>query len=187
MKRENKTKYAILGVLMSTPQTGYDIRKFLTQAGGFWEESNGQIYPMLKKLLDEGLVEKSIVFQEAKPNRHVYTITEQGKETLRTWLQLDVAPSRTRNELLLKLFFGDEAPVTVNQQHVADYKNRLEQNLAEYATIEKRLQQLPDTNSKKYWLMTLRHGQAYTSGLIAWCNDTLHQLHEMVDEHPQAK
>lgn len=181
MARENKTKYAILGVLVGEPQSGYDVRKFLTQAGGFWEESNGQIYPMLQRLLGEGLVEKSVVWQEGKPNRHVYTITEVGREALRAWLLVDVKPGRTRNELLLKLFFGAEVPIEANMRHVEQYKAGLEQNLAEYGAITATLASLPASLEKAYWLMTLRHGQAFARGLVDWCEETLAQLQSMAE------
>ncbi len=49
MARENKTKYALLGLLNVCPGSGYDIKKLMEQStSNFWNESYGQIYPILK-------------------------------------------------------------------------------------------------------------------------------------------
>ena len=56
MPRENKTKYAVLGLLAYAPLSGYDIRRIYAQSlGNFWSESYGHIYPILKRLKAEGL------------------------------------------------------------------------------------------------------------------------------------
>lgn len=50
-------KYAILGLLNKEPMTGYDIGKeFSKDLGEFWTAKHSQIYPELKKLLNEGLI-----------------------------------------------------------------------------------------------------------------------------------
>jgi PadR family transcriptional regulator AphA len=51
--------------------------------GHFWNESYGQIYPNLKKLASEGLVSRKTERQKGKPDRHVYSITDKGRERLK--------------------------------------------------------------------------------------------------------
>ena len=49
--KENKSKYAIMGMLSMGPMSGYDIKKrFEKSLSYFWNESYGQIYPILRKL-----------------------------------------------------------------------------------------------------------------------------------------
>ena len=51
-----KSKYVILGMLARMPQTGYTIKKWIeNEYSHFWQESYGQIYPTLKKMVAEGL------------------------------------------------------------------------------------------------------------------------------------
>ena len=79
MPRENKTKYAVLGLLAYAPLSGYDIRRIYAQSlGNFWSESYGHIYPILKRLEDEGLATREVQRQTGKPDRNVYTITDAG-------------------------------------------------------------------------------------------------------------
>src|ERR1043166_5381121 len=57
------TRYALLGLLTLAPQSGasgYDLRRWAESSiGHFWRESYGQIYPVLKQLLRDGLVTAS--------------------------------------------------------------------------------------------------------------------------------
>lgn len=83
-------KYAILGLLMHSPMTGYDISKaFGPGLGTFWSAKHSQIYPELKKLDEEGLVRFSTVIQGEKLETKVYEITDAGKEDFLLWLSQD--------------------------------------------------------------------------------------------------
>lgn len=56
MARQNKSQYALLGMLTLGEMSGYDIKKlFDTSLRNFWGESFGQIYPILRRLVREGL------------------------------------------------------------------------------------------------------------------------------------
>ena len=59
MAKENKSIYAILGCLGKREwMTGYDIKQIMTKMSAmYWAENNAQIYPLLKKLLIEKMVE----------------------------------------------------------------------------------------------------------------------------------
>ena len=57
MKVINKTRYAILGVLLSGPTSGYEIKSLMGRSTVyFWRESDSTIYPMLKVFAKEGKV-----------------------------------------------------------------------------------------------------------------------------------
>ena len=69
-------KYAILGLLMQTPVTGYDIAKaFGPGLGSFWSAKHSQIYPELKRLTVEGLIQYSVVMQGERMEKKLYEIT----------------------------------------------------------------------------------------------------------------
>ena len=55
-------RFAILGYLSTGPGTGWDIsRQFDTGLGWFWTARHSQIYPELKRMTQEGLVERDSV------------------------------------------------------------------------------------------------------------------------------
>ena len=79
--REAKSKYAILGMLSIAPMSGYDIKKEVEASiSNFWTESYGQIYPVLRNLISEKLVTKTVESEAGKPDRHVYSLTAKGSQ-----------------------------------------------------------------------------------------------------------
>ena len=68
------SRYFILELLKKKPHTGKEIIDYaVEQSEGIWKPSPGLIYPLLGRLLDEGLVE------ETKDGK--YQITRKGKST----------------------------------------------------------------------------------------------------------
>lgn len=68
------SRYFILELLTTKPYTGKEIIDAATQqSDGKWKPSPGLIYPLLGRLLDEGLIEES---KDGK-----YQITKKGKDT----------------------------------------------------------------------------------------------------------
>ena len=173
--KENKSKYAVLGVLSICPGSGYDVKKFMEQStGNFWQESYGQIYPILKQLSDEGLATSHTEKQEGKPERYVYTLTERGKEELQRWLADPVEQSVERNELLLKLFFGTHLAPEKIIEHMRAFRVLQEQLLAKYEGIERWLRaQSTENFDFLYSLITVRYGIHRCRALLAWCDETL--------------
>ena len=69
------SRYYILQQLQKMPHTGKEIiDSAIEESAGEWKPSPGLIYPLLGRLLDEGLVEES---ENGK-----YQITEKGQTTL---------------------------------------------------------------------------------------------------------
>jgi len=68
------SRYFILELLKKTPHTGKEIIDYaVKQSNGIWKPSPGLIYPLLGRLLDEGLIEET---QDGK-----YQLTKKGKDT----------------------------------------------------------------------------------------------------------
>ena len=178
MPRANKSRCAILGVLTLGPMTGYEIRKTIESSlANFWNESYGQIYPILKALVVEGLATSETVAQEGKPDRHVYTITAAGEEQFRQWLSRPVEHEVGRVEILLKLFFGWQASPAENRRKVEEFRELQCQLLQRYAGIEQWLLSVrEDHPGLPYWLMTLDYGQRVARALAEWSDDTLDRL-----------
>ncbi len=179
--KETKSKYAVLGMLSICPMSGYDIKKRIEGSiSNFWSESYGQIYPILKRLVSEQFVTKTVERQSGKPDRHVYALTERGRKELQRWLTEGIVPKVERNELLLRLFFGEEAAVTVSIEHVEKYKELQLQLLEKYSAIEKEIKAKYGNDSNlPYWLMTLRYGQHVSQALFHWCDETLVTLNKI--------
>ena len=71
----NKTRYAILGMLLEAPRSGYEIKALMGRSTAyFWRESDSTIYPMLKILAREGKVLSEEIFI-GKKKKERFSIT----------------------------------------------------------------------------------------------------------------
>jgi DNA-binding PadR family transcriptional regulator len=179
MAKENKSKYALLGILSIHSGSGYDIKKFMQQStSNFWNESYGQIYPILKQLVEEGLANSHTEKQAGKPERYVYALTDKGLEELRRWLTEPIEHTVERNELLLKLFFAKQATVADTIEHVKQFRSLQEQLLRKYFGIETYLKANCAGNADLcYSLITVRYGILRCQALLTWCDETIDRLH----------
>jgi DNA-binding PadR family transcriptional regulator len=104
-------RYLILGLLMESPMSGYDIKKRVQSAlGAATQASYGTLYPMLHKLLAEGAVEVQEIEQQRRPSKKIYRITEWGKHEVYAWLKQPAAADQIRREFLLKLYLARHLP-----------------------------------------------------------------------------
>ena len=70
------SRYYILKQLQKMPHTGKEIiNSAIEESDGKWKPSPGLIYPLLGRLLDEGLIEET---ENGK-----YQITDEGKNNLK--------------------------------------------------------------------------------------------------------
>lgn len=73
----------VLAALREGPLHGYGIVRALRgQSDGVLKLGEGQLYPVLHRLEEEGLVFGEWEMQEGKPPRKQYTLTEQGLAAL---------------------------------------------------------------------------------------------------------
>jgi len=182
MPRENKTKYAVLGLLTYAPLSGYDIRRIYADTlGNFWSESYGSIYPILKRLEEEGLATREVEHQAGKPDRNVYTITDLGREEMRRWLAQPADSVKERVEVLLKLFHGWEVGPDVMIEHIRRFRAEHVALLERYAHYDAMMTR-DDEPPSPYWLMTVSCGQHSSRAFIAWCDETIAKLEQLPAE-----
>jgi DNA-binding PadR family transcriptional regulator len=96
----------ILGFLMMSSMTGYDLRKAFSMSFSFFSGlSYGSIYPNLKKMETNGLISKKVEIQDGAPNRKIYTITEAGRQAFLSSLKSSFVPEQPKRAYLMRLFF----------------------------------------------------------------------------------
>ncbi len=171
MRSVNKTRNAILGMLLESPRTGYEMKSIMLRSTFyFWRESDSTIYPMLKMLAKEGKVSSKTVYV-GKKKKEVFSITKAGKEEFKSWLTKPTSTETPRNEFLLKLFF-----ITDSKEMVRLFQERLQQAeklYEEYQDIEKRLESLADSSHKISRLKALKYGIAHLDIEIKWLKKEL--------------
>lgn len=187
------TPYAVLGMLRQRPRSGYEIRKDLAAAAGtFWSESYGQIYPTLRGLARRGWVKRlpgpsggtppeprgrtgslRATRSTRRRKRIVYEITPRGVEALDQWLSEPPRAAPPRQELLLKLYFGDrdrvDAPAAWVKRLLAEETERLHH-------VRRMMETLPRGShahrSLRHWIMALDYVAQQSEAAVAWAQRT---------------
>ncbi|HEY5161013.1 MAG TPA: PadR family transcriptional regulator [Gaiellaceae bacterium] len=141
MSRSNLTpvSYLVLGWLAYGPATSYDLkRRSANSVGYFWEFPHSQLYAEPARLTKLGLLEEKRELTGRR--RHVYSITDTGRQALEDWLR---EPSSEEPQIrdigLLKLFFHDgleidsDSVVALAQAQEQSHREKL----ATYEEIER--------------------------------------------------
>jgi len=177
MKKENTTRYAILGLLSINPCSGYDLKKMADMSiSHFWSENYGHIYPVLRSLEEDGLVTRESSQTPGRPPKSIYRMTEKGRAVLNDWLRKPVEYHPFRNELLLKIFFGEELPVSNVMEKLQRERKRQAESLETFLGIEAMLRNTEPYKSQKalpLWLSTLDLGKRVSQAIIEWCDATM--------------
>jgi PadR family transcriptional regulator, regulatory protein AphA len=175
VKKESRTRYAVLGMLSLGDMSGYEIKKHVEQSiVHFWSESYGQIYPELTRLSAEGLAVLKPQRSRQGRARKTYGLTRKGFSELQQWLRAPVREEPPRSELLLKLFFGNCAPPDANMEHVKEFRAQHAQLLKVYDGISRQLKAArPNDPGLPYWLITLSFGRHRARALVSWADETL--------------
>jgi DNA-binding PadR family transcriptional regulator len=102
-------EYILLGFLERAPIHGYDLFKRLNNLesiGMVWTIKQSQLYALLERLEEEGLVTSTVIPGESRPNRKQFHITSVGQQTFYAWRGSPVQHGREiRQEFLAKLYF----------------------------------------------------------------------------------
>ncbi len=169
----SNTSSAILGILSTGPMSGYDIKAFADRSvRPFWAVSYGQLYPELKALAAAGLVAA-----EAQPRgsrrRTVYRLTERGQAALANWLAEPIEGGHElRDEMLLKLFFGDPLSPSQLQSFLRQMRRRHEEAAANLTKQEARL----GSRAGALRLAVSRFGSEYHRFRADWCTRLLAEI-----------
>jgi DNA-binding PadR family transcriptional regulator len=101
-------KTLCLGLLCTGEASGYDLKKqFESTFKHFYPAGYGSIYPSLADLAEQGLVRCREVAQEKKPDRKVYSITDDGRQAFRRALHEIEPAQKLRSEYLVAMYFAD--------------------------------------------------------------------------------
>src|SRR6185369_13230270 len=109
MRHARGIHYALLGVVSQNPDGvhGYALKRQCDRVlGHFWQLNFGEVYRILDRLSENGLVEE--VLADSVTSRKVYRITEKGRRSLDDFILEPPtdAPRPLRQELAVKLLFA---------------------------------------------------------------------------------
>jgi len=127
----------ILGLLHRQPRSGYEIRHaFQTHFSYFFDANFGTIYPTLGKLEKMGCITKETVTQDNRPAKHVYSLTDKGRERFREYLGTPVENDVTRSDFMVRLYFGEYAEPEATIRMIEEKLEKERKALAELENVK---------------------------------------------------
>jgi DNA-binding PadR family transcriptional regulator len=101
-------RYALLALLIDGEATGYELSKrFDRSAANFWHALPQQLYAELSAMERDGLVEGEMVVQKTRPNKRVFSMTAEGRQTLSDWFEAPARMPSIKDELLIRMYAAD--------------------------------------------------------------------------------
>ena len=130
--------FALLGLLEQRPRTGYAVRKvFEDTPMGHYSSSPGSIYPALRRLEENGLIEETDEEGRSSSRSRFFRLTTGGRRALRRWLRGNIEREdveRRMHEMLLRFAFMDTVVTPADRErflsslhrHTRSYLRELE-------------------------------------------------------------
>jgi PadR family transcriptional regulator, regulatory protein AphA len=171
--------HALLGLLNYKSATGYDLKAaFKDSIYMFWNASLPQIYRTLNQMEKNGWLLSRIEHQEGKPSRKIYDLTDKGKKEFRKWLSKPLEIQQTKEEMLVKIFFGNQMNQKDLISHIKARRERamrfLEQTGKEMRpVVERYATKAGAADDARFWLLTIDYGLRRAKMIIEWCDAAL--------------
>ena len=178
MANSKKMDQVILGLLSHEAMTGYEIKKRIDSTlRFFWSGSFGSIYLTLNQLEQEGKVTKENISLNGR-EKISYYITEEGKSSLKNWLEKPVEKDELRYETLLKLFFGNETGLEGALEHIERFEEKCRSELLTLNMFAKNLEQFLKDDTHKHYYLTVKFGIKTYESYLQWCKESKEQIKE---------
>ena len=134
-------EYLILGLLMLSPMTGYDLQQFIKKnLALICSHSAGSVQNALSKLEREGKVTTCEAVQ-GKRRKKIFTITDTGRTAFSSWVAQPMQADKVKNMELSRLFFAGLAKPEERTAAIRDYIRQMEETGAVLRAIRERFQQ----------------------------------------------
>ena len=176
---------ALLGLLNHKPMTGYDLKKMLDHPMGFfWAAQMSQIYRELNKLEEKRLVTSEVEPQEKRPNRKVYQVTREGKETFLSWLNKfpDRLSELYRSEFLMRIFFSSKIKLDELAFEIKRYKREMEEQLRYLNKVEQWIKDYSQEKKFKdntfYWHLVVKKEYKSIAAGTEWADECLQLIEQ---------
>jgi len=193
---------ALLALLMVEPMTGYDLAKrFGSSVGNVWHAPDSQIYPELRRMAQDGLLEAEEVPFGRKGRKIAYSITEAGRQSFREWMDSDLQWARDRDPMHLRAAYFEYASPQRARQQLLAYREHTRQIQAAWqqqideidagtsGPLARRLSSVPEAEHHRtaaFKRFTYEGLVARAEAEIAWADRGLQLLVELYPEQLSA-
>lgn len=179
MRHAHGIHYALLGVVSTNPEGvhGYALKRQCERMlGNFWQLNFGEIYRVLDRLAEDGLIEQ--VAAEAETARKVYRITTKGRRSLDDFVLTPPtdAPRPMRQELAVKLLFAAPERLPDVLRMIDHQRKAYMEQLHLLGTQRRKVRRLPIDSFVTCLLID--GAELHVRSELAWLDDVAQKLKE---------
>lgn len=122
---------------------------------------------------------------EIGPDKRIYSITEQGMESLRNWLSdmPDEVDEDNRNAFLLRIFLLSQMGVDELLFQIRKRLKKYKKDLQKLKAVESKMQEYARTFGREdevhYWKIVLSRGFHDVESHINWAEESLRYLEDL--------
>jgi DNA-binding PadR family transcriptional regulator len=152
-------RFGLLGLLALEPRSGYDLKRTIDRSTYFiWNATGPQIYNTLHKLHADGYITSRSLPQKGRPDKQVHTVTPRGLSALTEFISEPIRSSVTRDEVLLRIFFGNFAGKQTIRRELKAYLDRIRDERGAMESTEARVTAHPGRKheARRFQLLSLR-------------------------------
>ncbi|MBY6205694.1 PadR family transcriptional regulator [Halomonas denitrificans] len=173
----------ILLGLLATPASGYDLkRRFEERERHYWSANLAQIYPTLKRMEADGLLESREEPSDKGPPRKVYRRTPAGTDALTAWLAEGPEVHSDRLSWLAQVGYLAHLPTEQQRDFMQRLREAFVRHREELVQIEcgwsSSDPRFPDAlpDDELFGHFTLRLGLSKYQAIVDWCDECLERL-----------
>ncbi|MEU7609999.1 helix-turn-helix transcriptional regulator [Micromonospora sp. NPDC049204] len=185
--------HVILGLLLITPQTFYDLIKgFEAGVALFYSASSGSIKRALDTLLTRGLIEVAST-EAGGRGRKVYRVTDAGRQEFHAWMTGELTGSDLETAALSRLYFLGLLKPDERVPALRGVTGRIENDLARLSALATHLRDLEVPEEHRdlatHQRATLDYGIAAHRFTLDWFRDHInrHEPGHLRDEDPKVR
>jgi len=188
-------RHALLALLTAEPMTGYDLVKYFDGTiANVWSAPHSQIYPELRRMEADGLIDVRVVPRGERAQKREYAVNENGVAALRTWQQelADYQPERDVYRLRsahfeLSTYDAARRQLTEHRNHYMKLLTDTRQFVADIEArrvplLQQRLKQRPEGEHEAiiaFKLFAFRGEITKAEAEIAWAQEGLDLLDDL--------
>ena len=180
-------EYLILGLLILSPMTGYELQQFIKKnLALICSHSAGSVQTALAKLEKDEKVTATETVQ-GKRRKKKFSITDTGRAAFSYWVAQPMQADKVKNMELSRLFFAGLAQPEGRRWAIRDYIRQMEETRGVLRAIQERFQQINPLELPqgmdwpevlRFQGYTIQYGIAAADFEIGWYSHLLHELEE---------
>ncbi|PID43332.1 MAG: hypothetical protein CSA52_02165 [Gammaproteobacteria bacterium] len=158
--------------------TGYDIAaRFKQSVGCFWSASHQQVYKELSTLSGLGWVVYQEVIRSGKETK-VYSLTDEGREELSSWLLRPCKPRSYKDPFLVKVYASGNNDRVALLEELETQIGIHDQTLAAYRALDSWLGARINAGHEKFRFphATLKFGLRTEQAWLEWAAELKNEL-----------